>query len=106
MSEQNLKNSLVLKATGLLEYEKVNLNQMKENKNIKNNKEKLTSIELYNKILDLPEFKKPETKEKILDEDDYINSLEEIITRDYFPDLYKSNQIKKQVKFLIKIANQ
>lgn len=94
----NTTTTLVLKSTGLMEYETTNIPSSKKTKENTN----LSTLEIYNKILELPEFIKPEKTEKIIDEDEYINHLEEIITRDYFPDLYKYNQIKKQVKFLLK----
>ena len=51
-------------------------------------------ISLYQKLLQRNEFKRPETKEIVLNEDDYLNYLEEIIQKDYFPDLYNINKEK------------
>ncbi len=53
-----------------------------------------TSMSLYQKCLQRDEFKLPKTKEIILDEDEYLSCLEEIIQREYFPELYKINQEK------------
>ena len=51
-------------------------------------------INLYQKLLERPEFRRPITKEIVLDEDEYLNCLERIIQREYFPGLYKINQEK------------
>ena len=103
-NEKNLTTTLVLTQEGMMEYQKTKIIDTKPK--TKDNKD-ISSLEIYNKILELPEFSNPETCEKILDEDEYIDHLEVIITRDYFPDLHKYNQIKKQVKFFFfKIAKQ
>ena len=52
-----------------------------------------TEITLFEKLLKSNEFCRAPTKETVLDEDDYLSFMEEIITRDYFPDLY---ELKKQ----------
>jgi hypothetical protein len=102
-NKKNITKSLVLKPCGEIVYEKNNnINKNNNISQIVKSKSKLSSLEIYNKILELPEFKKPESIELILNEDEYLNNLEEIITRDYFPDLHKYNQIKKQVKFFLK----
>ena len=92
MSNNNIRDLVIRDDDKIIEY-KTPI-QKKTNKDINRS---LTTLELYNKLLESDEFKKPETKEKIIDEDDYINYLEEIISRDYFPDLYKLNQMKKEV---------
>src|SRR5690242_6493772 len=51
-----------------------------------------TEITLFEKLLRSNEFARKETKETIIDEDAYINYIEEIITRDYFPELHKQKQ--------------
>jgi hypothetical protein len=51
-----------------------------------------TDISLFEKLLKTNDFCRSQTKETVLDEDDYLAYLEEIITRDYFPEMY---QIKK-----------
>ena len=48
-----------------------------------------TEITLFEKLLKSNEFCRTESKETILDEDDYLSYMEEIITRDYFPDLFE-----------------
>jgi hypothetical protein len=45
-------------------------------------------LALYAELIKSDDFKTPETKEIVLDEDDYLNQLERIIQRDYFPQLY------------------
>ncbi len=92
MSNNNTRDLVIRDDDKIIEYQApiANKSQKKEEKN-------LTSMELYKKILQSDEFKRPITKEKVLEEDDYVKYLEEIISRDYFPDVYKINQMKKQV---------
>merc|ERR1712228_375714 len=40
---------------------------------------------------------KPETSQRILDEDSYIDNIEHIITRDFYPDLYRLNKQNKNI---------
>lgn len=98
MSTNNIRDLVLTDNDKIIEYKALEKAQKIET--IKN----LSTLELYNKILESDEFKKQETKEKILDEDEYINYLEEIINRDYFPDLHKINQLKKEVKLFYQIA--
>ena len=92
MSINNIRDLVILDDDKIIEYKApiVNTAEKKDEKN-------LTSLELYKKILQSDEFKRPITKEKVLEEDDYVKCLEEIISRDYFPDVYKMNQMKKEV---------
>jgi len=92
MSYNNTRDLAIRDDDKIIEYKIpiVNKAEKKEEKN-------LTNLELYNKILQSDEFKRPITKEKVLEEDDYIKYLEEIISRDYFPDVYKMNQLRKEV---------
>ena len=92
MSYNNTRDLAIRDDDKIIEYKTpiVNKAEKKEEKN-------LTNLELYNKILQSDEFKRPITKEKVLEEDDYIKYLEEIISRDYFPDVYKMNQLRKEV---------
>jgi hypothetical protein len=62
--------------------------------NKKNNASSLSKIQLKKKIEMRDEFRRPLTKEKVIDEDQYLSVLEAIIQRDYFPDLYKLNEKK------------
>jgi hypothetical protein len=64
----------------------------------KNNSCSLSKIELKKKVGSREEFRRPVTKEKVIDEDHYLSVLEAIIQRDYFPDLYKLNE-KKVILF-------
>lgn len=61
----------------------------------KNSNEKITfnDVDIYNYYLENDEyFKKEEKKEKVLEEDKYLDYLERIINRDYYPDnKYKNN---------------
>lgn len=98
MSNNKITDLVIRDDDKIIEYKdpKINKAEKKEEKN-------LTSLELYNKILQSDEFKRPITKEKVLEEDDYVKYLEEIISRDYFPNVYKMNQMKKEVnKILVK----
>jgi hypothetical protein len=54
-------------------------------------------VSLYNALLKREEFKRPETKEIVLDEDEYLGYLEKIIQKDYFPCLYKLNNEEKVI---------
>ena len=71
-----------------------------------NNKisKKETKIALYQKLLEREEFKRPETKGKILQDEDYLCKLEELIRRDYYPSLIikennkVNNKINKRIK--------
>lgn len=51
----------------------------------------MNRLALYKKVLERDEFKRPDNKNIVLDEDDYLDYLEKIIQKDYFPDLYKAN---------------
>lgn len=55
---------------------------------------KETRLSLIQKFQEREEFKKPKTKEIILDEDDYLNCLETLIQKNYYPDLYQLNKEK------------
>jgi hypothetical protein len=63
----------------------------------KNPKEKKLNkrLALYHKLISSQEFQKPESTSIVLDEDDYLNNLENIIKRDYFPHLYEKDNIHK-----------
>ena len=39
----------------------------------------------------------PDTHQRILDEDAYVDTLQHIITRDFYPDLYKLNKQNKHI---------
>ncbi len=56
-----------------------------------------TKISLYKKFLERDEFKRAETKEIVLNEDEYLDCLEELIQKEYYPDLYRLN--KEKVKY-------
>jgi len=88
----NIQDLVIKDDDKIIEYNSIN-----NKNNFKKDEKNLTTLQLYNKLLESDEFKKPETKEKVLDEDEYINYLEELISRDYFPDLYRANQLKKEV---------
>lgn len=92
MSKNNILDLVIRDDDKIIEY-KAPISNKVEKKEEKN----LSNLELYNKILNSDEFKRPLTKEKVLEEDDYIKYLEEIISRDYFPEVYKLSQLKKEV---------
>ncbi len=96
MSTKKIQDLVIKDDDKIIEYKQSNGNieHINSNKN-------LSSLELYKKLLESNEFKKPETKEKILEEDEYIIYLEELISRDYFPDLYRINKMKKEVNKII-----
>lgn len=48
-------------------------------------KDKTDRVAIYKKVRERDEFRRPQTKEVILDEDHYLSYLEEIIQRDYYP---------------------
>ena len=56
-----------------------------------------TQISLFEKLLKTNDFCRSQTKETVLDEDDYLSYLEEIITRDYFPEMYQINKFNVKV---------
>lgn len=91
----NQSKELVLREDGkIIEYKDKDAQEIERINKPKNATEE--RIALYNKLL-RTEFKKPETKGVVLDEDEYLTYLEEIIQRDYFPDLYsytKLNNVK------------
>jgi len=93
MSNNNIRDLALKEEDKIIVYKAPLAKDKKGDKN-------LTSLELYNKLIESDEFKKPITKEKVLEEDDYIKYLEEIISRDYFPDLYKINQMNKEVNYI------
>lgn len=99
MSNNNIRDLVIRDDDKIIEY-RAPSKEKETKKDLKN----LTNLELYNKFLESDEFKLPESKEKVLQEDDYINYLEEIICRDYFPDLYRSKQFEKEVNKFHKIA--
>jgi hypothetical protein len=57
-------------------------------------REKETKLSLIKKFQEREEFKKPQTKEIVLDEDEYLHCLEELIQKNYYPDLYQLNKEK------------
>jgi hypothetical protein len=91
---------LILKSEdNIIEYKKVD-NTINSINKIKN--QPITKLSIYQKVMQLDEFKKPEPKELVLDEEDYLSHLEEIIQRDYYPSLYKNKEVninilKKQI---------
>jgi len=60
----------------------------------------MSRLDIYNNTLNREEFRRPETKEIVLDEDEYLNYLEEIIQKEFFPDLYERNKEKVILYFL------
>ena len=56
-----------------------------------------SEITLFEKLLKSNEFCRAESKETILDEDEYLSYMEEIITRDYFPDLFEMKKLGVKV---------
>ena len=60
----------------------------------------MSRLDIYHNTLKREEFRRPETKEIVLDEDEYLNYLEEIIQKDFFPDLYEMNKEKVKLNFL------
>jgi hypothetical protein len=60
----------------------------------------MSRLDIYHNTLNREEFRRPETKEIVLDEDEYLNYLEEIIQKDFFPDLYEMNKEKVKLNFL------
>lgn len=63
-------------------------------------KSRTNKLAIYDKVISREEFRRIETKELVLDEDDYLNFLEEIIQKDYFPDLYEIRKEKVKFDFL------
>lgn len=104
----NVSNQVNINDDNIIEYKvehdsnmnnKNCLNLYKESSNIKDKilkfkeQNKMTKISMYEKILLRNEFKKPELKEIVIGEEDYLNFLEELIQRDYFPDIYNSKNV-------------
>jgi hypothetical protein len=78
------KELVIKEEDKIIEYQK---DETKRDDKKKSTKEE--RLNLYKSLLKREEFKRPETKETILDEDQYLTYLEEIIQRDYFPQLYQ-----------------
>lgn len=85
---------------GIIEY-RISKEQEPKNRQLalRNNAnvQEETQLSLYERVLQLDEYKRGEPKEIILDEDDYLCHLEEIIKRDYFPKLYELEQKVKLI---------
>jgi protein DGCR14 len=60
----------------------------------------MNKLAIYQNVLSRDEFRRVETKELVLDDDYYLNFLEEIIQKDYFPDLYETKKEKVKFNFL------
>lgn len=52
----------------------------------------IRDIEIYHECLEKPEFKQSKTKEKIIDDDEYLAYLERIVSRDYYPNAKTDNK--------------
>lgn len=84
-----------------VEYQQKEISKKDKNEKIsmrtsrQNNK-----LSIYQNALKREEFRRKETKEIVLDEDEYLNCLEEIIQKDYFPELYRINKEKVKFTFL------
>ncbi len=87
----NGKKLVIKEEDNIIEYnEKKNETQEKMNFKEKKLHNRLT---LYQKLLSSEEFKKPITSSKVLDEDEYLQNLEKIIQRDYFPSLFQNQTV-------------
>jgi hypothetical protein len=104
MNNFNSGKELVIKEIdNIIEYKDRTSNNIQQPLSIKEQRVN-NRLELYKTLLSKDEFKRPETKETILDEDDYLNSLEVIIQRDFFPHLYEKrmkDEVSKSFKQLI-----
>jgi hypothetical protein len=90
---------LVIKETdSIIGYKQTTETKKPEFKNPKERKLN-NRLTLYRNLIHSQEFQKPESTSIVLDEDDYLNNLENIIKRDYFPDLYEKDNYENRNKY-------
>ena len=76
---------------------------VKKEKNVTKEKTKCDDVDIYNYYLENDEyFKKEESKEKVLEEDKYLEYLERIINRDYYPE---NKYNKEEIPDTVNIGN-
>lgn len=93
----NTSKEIVLREDDrIIEYKEKNseksLTEYSKSNHVKN--KKLNKLSLYQKTMQREEFKRPEPKDIVINEDEYLKCLEEIIQREYYPELYKINREK------------
>lgn len=59
----------------------------------------ISDIDIYRECLEMAEFKEAKTKEKVIDEDEYLDYLESIVARDYYPNSNKDKQSPSTSRF-------
>ena len=77
-----------------LETSKLASLQVYQEGKVRKKKVQETKVSLYKKFLQREEYRKPEAKETVLDEEEYLQCLEEIIQKNYYPELYRINKEK------------
>ena len=76
---------------------------VKKEKNVTKEKTKCDDVDIYNYYLENDEyFNKEESKEKVLEEDKYLEYLERIINRDYYPE---NKYNKEEIPDTVNIEN-
>ena len=76
---------------------------VKKEKNVTKEKTECDDVDIYNYYLENDEyFKKEESKEKVLEEDKYLEYLERIINRDYYPE---NKYNKEEIPDTVNIEN-
>jgi hypothetical protein len=97
---ENVKELVIKETDSVLEYRDSDRPVQVAKRNRK--EERLHGrLALYGDLIKSDQFKRPETKEVVLDEDDYLTNLERIIQRDYFPQLYaKREEVSSDFKQL------